>query len=146
MIYVINQDQSAEYNIDYFHIREDKNYNICFIVGLARLNLKETKLVQLGMYSTYKQAIDTFAEIDYQDNDLFYYKTNKKIFYMPENMVNGVVTYIDYNYDLIKHVYRNTYKFVIGRTSYIEDHCLHIRTNTQVINNVIVIAEGDIYL
>lgn len=148
MIYIVTQDQTEGYDIYYYHIKEDETYHFYSIVGLARLNLTKTKLVTLGLYSTYKQATEVFADIDYNDNDLMYYKTNKKIFYMPVNIVNGQecpIKPIDYNFDTIVNVKNNQYKFIIGDESYIENNGLHIRSNTYVKGSGIYIPTGGNY-
>lgn len=87
MIWITTQDRLNEYRIYYYHLNtlKDGTYEM---VGLARLNLTETKFVHLGYYKFYKQAIDVFAHIDYIDNDLTYFKENKKTYYMPENILS----------------------------------------------------------
>lgn len=145
MILVINQSQSKKYLIDYFHLRHDKNYNIYFMIGLARLNLTETKLVTLAIYSTYEQAIKVFAEMDYLDNDLMYFKETKKIYYMPANIICGKVTPIYYDYDLILPAYKKfEYKYVLGMSNYIENHGLHIRNATYIREQGIIIPERSV--
>lgn len=87
MLLVTTQDQSQNYLIEYFHLDtlENGTYEM---VGLARLNLTETQLVHLGYYKFYKQAIDVFARMDYKDNDLMYFKEQKKYFVMPANILS----------------------------------------------------------
>lgn len=90
MLLVTTQNQKEQYLIEYFHLNllENKTFEM---VGLARLNLTETKLVHLGYYKFYRQAIDVFAQMDYKDNDLMYFKEQKKIFVMPENILDPQV-------------------------------------------------------
>lgn len=88
MFTVTNQAQTETYDICYFHLQYDEDNKVYHMIGLARLNLTETELVDLGVYNFYKQAIDVFARMDYQCNDLIYYKRNNKIFVMPENITD----------------------------------------------------------
>ena len=44
----------------------------------------DNKLVLLGYYKFYRQAIDVFAQMDYKENDLMYFKKTRKDFIMPE--------------------------------------------------------------
>lgn len=146
MILVVNQTQTEKYLIEYFHLFHDMNYNVYFMIGLARLNLTETKLVHLAIYSSYKQAIKVFADMNYMDNDLMYFKERKKIFYMPANIVDGQEMPIYIDYDLVKpiNLLKGEYKYVIGTSNYIEDHVLHIRNKTYIEDHIIKIPEEEI--
>lgn len=85
MLNVIDQSGNNIYRIRYFYLKEDKENECYHMIGSD----DETKeLVNLGDYKFYKQAIDVFAKMDYQDNDLMYYKTNKKIYTMPANITD----------------------------------------------------------
>ena len=87
MLFVKTQDKKNDYLIYYFCINSLEN-NTFEIVGLARFNLNETELVHLGYYKYYKQAITIFSEMDYKNNDLMYFKETKKVYIMPENIVD----------------------------------------------------------
>lgn len=85
MLTVIDQSQTNQYRIRYFYLNEDKEHECYHMIGFDD---DTHELVNLGDYKYYKQAIDVFASMDYQDNDLIYYKKNNKLFYMPENITD----------------------------------------------------------
>ena len=86
MLLVTNQNQNQTYLIEYFHLNklEDNTYEM---VGLARSDLTDIKLIHLAYYKFYRQAIEVFAQMDYKDNDLMYFKEGNKIFIMPANIL-----------------------------------------------------------
>lgn len=86
MIKVVDQSQTNTYLIEYYHL--DEREDGWHMIALARYNLEETGLVDLGTYKYYRQAIEVFAQLDYNANDLMYYRTQEKIFYMPENILD----------------------------------------------------------
>lgn len=88
MLTVITQDQTAQYEIEYFYLKHDEEYNVYKMIGRARFNLTDTDLVLLGIYNFYRQAIEVFATMDYNANDLMYYRTQKKIYQMPPNITD----------------------------------------------------------
>jgi len=85
MITVIAQNRVNKYRIRYFHLEKGSEDHWWHMIGFDDTTYN---LVDLGVYKFYKQAIDVFANMDYQDNDIMYYKTNNKIFQMPENIID----------------------------------------------------------
>ena len=86
MLKVINQQQSNTYLIEWFHLKELEDG--WHMIASARLNLSDTELVDLGTYKYYRQAIEVFAQMDYESNDLIYYRTHSKVYQMPENILD----------------------------------------------------------
>ncbi len=85
MINVIAQDKISKYRIRYFHLQKDEETGFYHMIGS---DAETHELVDLAVYNFYRQAIEVFAHLDYNDNDIMYYKTNKKIFQMPENITD----------------------------------------------------------
>lgn len=85
MIFVVTQDRKNAYLIRYFHLNKDEETGVYEMVGFDD---KTHNLVSLGIYNFYKQAIDVFAKMDYEDNDIMYYKPNNKLFEMPYNITD----------------------------------------------------------
>ena len=85
MLTVINQENTNQYRIRYYHLQWDSDINMYKMIGS---DADTHELVLLGVYKFYKQAINTFALMDYKDNDLMYFKKTKKIFVMPENITD----------------------------------------------------------
>ena len=85
MINVIAQDKVNVYRIRYFHLKKNELTGHYHMIGS---DADSHQLVDLGVYNFYKQAIETFALMDYQDNDIMYYKTDKKVFQMPDNITD----------------------------------------------------------
>lgn len=83
MLNVITQGQTACYRIRFFYLKHVEDH-----YDLIGSNDETKELVKLAEYKYYKQAIDVFGLMDYQDNDLFYYKTDNKLFYLPENITD----------------------------------------------------------
>lgn len=135
MIFITTQDGTEQYLIEYFHIVEHPHYDYYPIVGLARLNLSQTKLVELGVYAKRKQAVQVFAAIDYNDNDLFYYKSSPKYFEMPESDPP-----VDYTtlVDLIWHYALDRYFWILCPFNEVYQHKVIMNTNKIVEHKVII--------
>lgn len=88
MVNVVDQTKENIYRIRYYHLKFDSDLNVYQLIG-SDADTKE--LVLLGVFNFYKQAIETFARIDYLDNDLFYFKDTKKVFEVPENITDPQV-------------------------------------------------------
>lgn len=88
MIKIITQDGTATYEIEYFHIEYNEETTMYDIIGRARFDLEQTALVVLGSYTFHRQALEVFATIDYNDNDLMYYRINQKELQLPEDITD----------------------------------------------------------
>ena len=86
MLKVTNQEQTDTYLIEFFYLKEQEDG--WHMIGSARINLSEQELVDLGTYKYYRQAIEVFAIMDYNANDLMYYRTQNKCYTMPENILD----------------------------------------------------------
>ena len=86
MIKVTNQSQTDTYLIEYYYLKQLEDG--WHMIAMARYNLDEMGLVDLGTYKYYRQAIEVFATLDYNANDLMYYRTQEKIYVMPENILD----------------------------------------------------------
>lgn len=88
MIKAISQNGTDIWVIDWFKIREAKAGEGFEIIGMARIDLEETEIVTLGWYRYWKQAIEVFGSMDYQSNDLMYYRTHSSVFQLPPAIVD----------------------------------------------------------
>ena len=88
MLKVVNQSQTQTYLIEAFWLEQDKETHFYHMKAIARLNVSDKEWVDLGTYNYYRQAIEVFAQMDYNDNDLMYYRTNAKVFVMPGNITD----------------------------------------------------------
>lgn len=85
MLNVIDQNQTNCYRIRYYYLKEDKEHECYHMLGFDD---KSHDIINLGDYKYYRQAIDVFAQMDHNDNDLIYFQKNKKLFYMPANITD----------------------------------------------------------
>lgn len=91
MINVIAQNGVDSWLVDWFKLQFNEETGWIDFIAMARLTVQQTEIVKLGSYKFYKQAIDVFARLDYQTNDLMYYRTQAKLFQMPEAIVDEQV-------------------------------------------------------
>lgn len=91
MAIVIDQSGENRWDIEWFKIEEDASLEAPFsIVAMARIDLTRTEIVELGRYTFYKQAIETFAEIDKIASDIMFYRTHKKLYQLPPNVSDPI--------------------------------------------------------
>ena len=92
MVQVISQGGESAWLIEWFKLRESEAIEGWWeMIGMARISLEETQIVSLGSYKYWKQAIDVFARLDYEANDLMYYRQRQKLFQMPDAIVDEQV-------------------------------------------------------
>lgn len=85
MLFVREQSEENVYMICYYHLHYDKEHNVWLMIGYDE---KSKQLINLGVYNFYRQAIQVFAEMDYKENDLMYYKKTPKWYCMPPNITD----------------------------------------------------------
>lgn len=88
MIYILNQNKTNVYYIYSYYLKYNEEGECYELRGIARPSLKDIEFVILGVYKFYKQATEVFSKIDYENNDLMYYKKNKKYIELPENIID----------------------------------------------------------
>lgn len=85
MISIIAQDKVSKYLIRYFHLNQDPETGYYHLIGFDDVT---HELVDLGVFNFYRQAIEVFATVDYNDNDIMYYRTHKKVIQIPDNITD----------------------------------------------------------
>ena len=85
MLFVTDQLELGVYRICYYHLEHDKEHNVWHMIGYDETS---KQLIDLGVYNFYRQAIDVFAQMDYKENDLMYFKKQQKFFIMPPNITD----------------------------------------------------------
>ena len=85
MLFVLDQAQLNVYRVRYYHLEFDNEFKVWHMIAFDDTS---ERLVDLGVYNFYRQAIDVFAHMDYKENDLMYFKPQNKFFEMPPNITD----------------------------------------------------------
>lgn len=88
MIKVISQGGDEAWLVDQFWIKplgEGLGYAM---QAIARPELEQIRFIDIGWYKFYRQALDVFAQLDYEQNDLMCYRKRARCFQMPEPILD----------------------------------------------------------